>query len=78
MNYYVEVFGDHISAREAYKDLYGMEAIHFYLIHKFGWLPRDVKAMSMEDIRLVLSQEMAGWSLPDEAKSPLPVLPDGF
>ena len=34
-----------------------MEAIHFYLIHKFGWLPRDVKSMSLEDVQFVLSQE---------------------
>ena len=58
LNYFLEVFGDHIAEREGYSNIDGMEAIHFYLIHKFGWLPRDVKSMSLEDVRLVLSQEM--------------------
>lgn len=57
LNYYLELFGDYIAEREGYRNLDGMEAIHFYLIHKFGWLPRDVKSMSLEDVKLVLSQE---------------------
>jgi hypothetical protein len=68
--YSLAVFGDAIAKREKYKDsgLDGMDAVHYYLIHKFGWLPRDVKAMSAEDIRFVLSEEMAGWGLPKDAR----------
>ena len=58
--YTLDVFGDEIANREGYKELSGMEAIHFYLIHKFSWLPSDVKAMKYEDIRFVLSEEMHG------------------
>jgi hypothetical protein len=58
LNYHLERYGDHISEREGYRGIDGMAAIHFYLIHKFGWLPRDVKSMSLEDVRFVLSQEM--------------------
>jgi hypothetical protein len=46
LNYSLEVFGDAIAKREGYKNLDGLEAIQFYLIHKFSWLPRDVRAMS--------------------------------
>jgi hypothetical protein len=46
LNYFLDVFGDHIAQREGYRGLSGMESIHFYLIHKFGWLPRDVKGTS--------------------------------
>ena len=67
LNYFLDVFGDHIAQREGYRHLSGMEAIHFYLVHKFGWLPRDVKSMSLEDVRFVLSQEMDGWTAPEEA-----------
>jgi len=67
LNYFLDVFGDHIAQREGYIGLNGMESIHFYLIHKFGWLPRAVKSMSLEDVRFVLSQEMDGWKAPEEA-----------
>ena len=65
--YSLEVFGDAIAKREGYKGLDGMEAIHFYLVHKFHWLPSQVKSMSWEDLRFVLDQEMSGWTLPKEA-----------
>lgn len=72
LNYSLVVFGDAIAKREKYKDpgLDGIDAVHYYLIHKFGWLPRDVRSMTFEDIRFVLSEEMHGWSLPKDARSP--------
>jgi hypothetical protein len=57
LNYHLDLYGDHIAEREGYRGINGMEAIHFYLIHKFGWLPRDVRSMSLEDVRFILSQE---------------------
>lgn len=68
--YALAVFGDTLAKREHYKDagLDGMDAIHFYLIHKFHWLPKDVRAMSAEDIRFVLSEEMEGWVMPEAAR----------
>jgi hypothetical protein len=67
MNYCLDVFGDELAKREGYKNLTGMDAIHFYLVHKFSWLPRDVISMSQEHIRFVLSQELADWTLPPDA-----------
>ena len=66
LNYFLDVFGDHNCATRRLWGLSGMESIHFYLIYKFGWLPRDVKSMSLEDVRFVLSQEMDGWKAPEE------------
>ena len=68
--YLLAVFGDVLAKREGYRDsgLDGMDAIHFYLIHKFHWLPKDVRAMSAQDIRFVLSEEMEGWVIPKEAR----------
>jgi hypothetical protein len=69
LSYILAVFGDHISEREGYKSLSltGMSAVHFYLINKYGWLPRDVKSMSYEDMLFVLGEEMRDWTLPKDA-----------
>jgi hypothetical protein len=45
-----------------------MEAIHFYLVNKFAWLPKEVMAMTTEHIRFVLCQELEGWTLPPAAR----------
>lgn len=70
LNYILVAFGDHIAQREGYKDADGLDAVHFYLIHKHHWLPRDVRAMSFDDLRFVLREEMTGWTLPAEARVP--------
>lgn len=59
LNYHLILFGDRIAEREGYVGLDGLEAVHYYLIHKFHWLPRDVFAMKLEDIRFVLDQELS-------------------
>ena len=66
LDLHLHLFGDELAKREGYRGLDGLEAIYFYLITKFSWLPRDVRSMSREDIRLVLHQEMEGWTLPQE------------
>lgn len=65
LNYHLVMFGDYIREREGYEDqgLDGIDAVHFYLITKYGWLPRDVKSMSYEDMRFVLREEMHKWVL---------------
>ena len=39
----------------------GIDAIHFYTIQKFSWLPRDVRSMTYDDLRFVLSQQIEEW-----------------
>lgn len=65
--YHLDVFGDHLAVREGYKATTGREAIFLYLIQKHHWLPRDVRSMTDEDLRLVLGEEMQSWTLPPEA-----------
>ena len=62
--YHLELFGDHLAAREGYQEHDGLDAIHFYLIQKHHWLPSVVRSMSSEDLRFVLSEEMSGWTVP--------------
>ena len=63
-----EVITDEIAKREGYKNLHGMEAVYFYLVHKFNWLPSTVRGMSFEDIRFVLIEEMSNFVLPKDAR----------
>jgi hypothetical protein len=66
--YSLDVFGDSLAKREGYKSLDGIEAVHFYLVHKFGWLPEQVRSMKSEDIRFVLQEEMHRFVLPKDAR----------
>ena len=64
LNYLLEVFGDELAKRQKYKSRDGMEAIWFYLVEKYHWLPSTVRAMHPEDIRFLLDDEMHGWTAP--------------
>lgn len=68
LNYSLEVFGDELAKREGYNANDGLEAVQYYLMQKHGWLPRDIKTMSLEDLRFALAEEMHGWTLPNDAK----------
>lgn len=65
LNAMLHIFGDELAKQEDYKGLGGIEAIHFYLIKKFHWLPRDVRAISLEDLRFVLTEELKDWTVPE-------------
>jgi hypothetical protein len=66
--YSLAVFGEHIAKREGYKGVDGIEAVYFYLVTKYHWLPSQVRGMSYEDLLFVLSEEMSGWTLPKAAR----------
>ncbi|HHX8360953.1 TPA: hypothetical protein ACVOZA_000009 [Vibrio alginolyticus] len=63
----LDVFGDFLAEREGYKSLSGMDAVYFYLVHKFHWLPSVVKSMTVDDLRFILSEEINGWDMPKNA-----------
>lgn len=67
LNYLLEIFGFHLAQQHGWKDIDGMDAVHYYLIQKYHWLPRDVRSMTQEDIRLALHEEMQGWTVPKAA-----------
>lgn len=62
--YHLRLFGDTLAKREKYKHHKDIEAVHFYLIEKYRWLPSVVKAISNEDLLFVLAEEMHGWTIP--------------
>lgn len=65
--YLLDVFGDTLAERHGYKSLEGMDAVHFFIVHKFNWTPAQVRAMSASDLRFLLLEEMQGWTAPKEA-----------
>ncbi|MBH1555824.1 hypothetical protein I5U56_06520 [Stenotrophomonas maltophilia] len=66
--YALEVFGDSLKKSQGWKnDLTGLDAVHYYLVQKHHWLPSVVRAMSLEDLRFALTEEMHGWKLPKDA-----------
>lgn len=66
-NYHLEVFGDYLAQREGYKAMQGLDAIHFYVMNKHHWMPAQVRAMTFDDLRFVLAQDLSGWTLPAES-----------
>lgn len=65
--YCLAVFGDTLGKREGYENYHGIDAVYFYLIKKYHWLPSQVRSMSYEDLRFLLEDEMKDWTLPKEA-----------
>jgi hypothetical protein len=45
--YNLDVFGDTLASREGYKSVDGLEALQYFLMQRHGWLPKDVRSMSI-------------------------------
>jgi len=65
--YLLELFGDHLSKKEGYGDLNGFDAVRYYLMQKHHWLPRDLAALSHNEMRFALHAEMKDWKAPQAA-----------
>lgn len=63
----LHVFGDHLAKTHGYAHHQGIEAVHYFLMLKHGWLPSQLKSMSAEDLRFAIEEDMAGWTVPPEA-----------
>lgn len=66
--YILICFGDEIAKRQEYIKHRGLDALHFYLIEKYHWLPCHVMSLSDNDLKFLFSEEMQGWHLPEDAK----------
>ena len=64
--YLLECYGDHVAEREGYKKHEGIDALHFYLIQKYHWLPSQARSLSHNDLEFVLLEEKQAWTLPEE------------
>ncbi|MGO9316147.1 MAG: hypothetical protein ACLQBD_05470 [Syntrophobacteraceae bacterium] len=50
-----EKIGDHMAEKEGYVGLKGMQAVHRYLIDKYGWKPDQVRQLSTDDLHILLA-----------------------
>jgi hypothetical protein len=64
--YHLVCFGDHLAKKMKYKEHDGMDAIHFYLIEKYHWLPYQARSLNHDDLRFLLAEEMHTWTLAKE------------
>lgn len=72
LNYSLEVFGDSLRKMHDWKNtLDGLEAVRYYLMQKHHWTPSQLQAMSLEDLRFALTEEMHGSTLPKDAIGPM-------
>jgi hypothetical protein len=69
---YLEFFGDELAKRYGYKAHEGMDAIHYYLVEKYKWLPGHVRSLSDDDLLFLLEEEMDGWALPADLRGLFP------
>lgn len=67
--FHLDLFGDFIAEREGYKQHDGMDALHFYLVQKYHWLPAQARALNWEDLHFLFAEEMSGWNIPKEFRS---------
>jgi hypothetical protein len=51
----LEKIGDFMAEKEGYVGLHGMQAIHRYLVDRYGWQPENVRKLSAEDLQLLLA-----------------------
>ena len=65
MKYAISKLGDHFisSGQVDGRTLKGIEAVYAYLVTKHHWLPREVRAMSLDDLQLALHEELKTHSL---------------
>jgi hypothetical protein len=61
----LECLGAHLAAKHKYP-LEGISAVHYHLIQKHNWLPRDVKSLSIEDMKLACAMELADMKPTDD------------
>lgn len=47
----------------------GIDAVRYFLMQKYHWLPSVLNGMSNTDLVFAMSEEMAGWTLPEAAKT---------
>ncbi|KFZ38572.1 hypothetical protein HR45_03880 [Shewanella mangrovi] len=65
-DYHLALFGDYLAERHKYKDLFGHDAIRFYLCVKHNYTPAQAQQMSSTELRFLLNEEMRYWTPPTD------------
>lgn len=73
-DYHLECFGDDLAYDNSYPlNVGGMDAIHFYLMKKYGWNIAHCQALTTDQISLALTEEMSGWKAHESARFDLQI-----
>ncbi len=54
LKYELARIGDKIAVDKHYEQLSGIDAVHRYFIDKYHWLPSEVRALSVDDLSMLL------------------------
>lgn len=65
---HLEIFGDELAQQEGYKSHTGIDAVHWYLINHYRWLPSVVRALNIDDLTFLMQEKMHGWTVPDRLR----------
>jgi hypothetical protein len=68
LKYHLVIFGDFLATREGYKKHTKLDALHYYLVEKYHWLPVQVKSLSDNDLQFLFAEEMKDWTVPKELR----------
>jgi len=68
LKYHLVIFGDFLATREGYKKHTKLDALHYYLVEKYHWLPAQVKSLSDNDLQFLFAEEMKDWTVPKELR----------
>lgn len=55
----IEKFGDQIAKREGYKTHKGFDAVYYFLVQKYRWLPSQVRSLNWDDLYFLMTEEMS-------------------
>ncbi|MDY4296812.1 MULTISPECIES: hypothetical protein [unclassified Xanthomonas] len=67
LNLHLEIFGDGLAKERGWKYLLGIDAIRYYLMQKHHWTPAQLRAMSYEDLRFAMTEEIQSSTAPRDA-----------
>ena len=57
-------YSEELAKQQGIRQTSELDAIHLHLINKHHWTLPHVRSLSAADLRLLLSQELNGWTLP--------------
>ena len=49
--------GDNLAAKYGYQTHRELDAVHYFIVTKFGWLPSVVRSMNNDDLFFLLDEE---------------------
>lgn len=65
---YLEALGDQLAGKDNI-GLRGLEAVRFHLMERHHWLPKDVMAMTIEELEFAMTRDLKAFKVPTAVKA---------